>query len=122
MNRDKEEFADFLMLADLTNKVFYQVGLDFEHKRTDLAVIDESDALIFTAPLAMEAMLKNCRCICLTATPDDNNRKGAEKQVINDLNLSKFDYGYPEELTAPAKIDEIKALKNNEDKLAYIRE
>ena len=79
MTRDKEEFAQFWKLAGMQDKVTYHVGLDFEFTDTELLIIDESDTLIFGDPVAFAAVLKKARCICLTATPDDNNRKGAEK-------------------------------------------
>ena len=58
-------------------------------------------------------MMATSRCICLTATADDNNRKGAEKQAIKDAGLSRFDYGYSAELSTLATIDEVVALKDD---------
>jgi hypothetical protein len=67
-------------------------------------------------------MMATSRCICLTATADDNNRKGAEKQAIKDAGLTRFDYGYSAELTAPATINEVKAFADNAAVLAFLRE
>lgn len=78
-DRDQEEYALFWRLAGLTEKVAYQVGLDFEHNGNELLLIDESDTLIFADPLIFLDMMMRARCICMTATPDDNNRKGGEK-------------------------------------------
>ena len=79
MQRDLEEFAYFWQLASLTNKVSHHVGLDFVHIERSILVIDESDTLIFNDPNAFKEMMAKSRCICFTATPDDNNMKGAER-------------------------------------------
>lgn len=78
-DRDLEEYAQFWELSGYQNKIFYQVGLDFERTGCDLLVIDESDTLIFDNPTAFGLMLKRSRCICMTATPDDNDARGAER-------------------------------------------
>ena len=106
----------------MQDKVSYQTGLNFSFTRSDLLVVDESDSIIFSDPLAFKELLARCRCICLTATPDDNNKKGAEKQIISALRLTKYDYGFPVELTAPAVATETKALPNDEAILLFIKE
>jgi hypothetical protein len=120
MNRDLEEYAYFWRLAGLTDKVSYRVGLTFDRSDSSMLVIDESDNLLFRDPLQFKAMMTTSRCICLTATADDNNRKGAEKQAIKDTGLTRFDYGYSTELTAPANIDEVVALKDNAATLTFL--
>jgi hypothetical protein len=120
MNRDLEEFAYFLKLAGLADRVSYHVGLDFEHIYGSILVIDESDTLIFDNPDAFREMMAKSRCICFTATPDDNNRKGVERQVITDIGLTKFEYGYPAELTAPATINETKAFEDDMATLTFL--
>jgi hypothetical protein len=113
MDRDIEEYAYFLRLAGLTDKVGYRVGLDFERSDSSMLVIDESDNLLFRDPLQFKAMMATSRCICLTATADDNNRKGVEKQAIKDTGLARFEYGYSAALVAPATINETKAFEND---------
>jgi late competence protein required for DNA uptake (superfamily II DNA/RNA helicase) len=98
----------------------YHLGLSFTYTGNDVLVIDESDALTFADPLAFKLMMAGCRCICLTASPDDNNKKGAEKQVIAALNLTRFEYGYPQELTAPAVVNEIKLFEDKDAVLGFI--
>jgi len=120
MSRDLEEYAYFWKLAGLTDKVSYRVGLIFERGDSSMLIIDESDNLLFRNPLQFKTMMATSRCICLTATADDNNRKGAEKQAIKDTGLTRFDYGYSAELTAPATIDEVVVLKDNVAALAFI--
>jgi hypothetical protein len=56
----------------------------------------------------------------LTATADDNNRKGAEKQAIKDTGLVRFDYGYPAELIASASIDEVVAFSDDAALLTFL--
>lgn len=120
MQRDLEEFAYFWMLAGLADRVSYHVSLDFEYVEGSILVIDESDTLIFNDPHAFKLMMTMSRCICFTATPDDNNRKGAERQVLADIGLSKFEYGYPAELTAAATINETRALEDGLAVLAFL--
>ncbi len=66
------------------------MGIDFEFATRDLLLIDESDSLVFDNPVAFKGALRKCVSISLTATPDDNNRKGAEKQIVDALRLKKF--------------------------------
>jgi hypothetical protein len=79
MTRDKDDFASFWELAGFVGNVIYQVSIDFEREATDFLIIDESDSLIFDDPVVFRSMLAKIRCICFTATPDDNDPKGAEK-------------------------------------------
>jgi hypothetical protein len=120
MSRDLEEYAYFWKLAGLTDKVSYRVGLIFERGDSSMLIIDESDNLLFRNPLQFKTMMATSRCICLTATADDNNRKGAEKQAIKDAGLARFEYGYPAELTAPATINEVKAFGDDSAVLAFL--
>jgi hypothetical protein len=122
MDRDIEEYAYFWKLAGLTDRVFYRVGLLFDRIDSSMLVIDESDSLLFRDPLQFKAMTTTSRCICLTATADDNNRKGAEKQAIKDAGLARFEYGYSAELTVPATINEVKAFGDNSTVLAFLQE
>lgn len=55
------------------------MGIDLELDTRDLLIIDESDTIIFDDPLFFDTVLAKHRCICLTATPDDDDAKGAEK-------------------------------------------
>ena len=90
LKRDKAEFHQFWLLSGVSEKVAYHVGTDFSFESADLLLVDESDSLIFKDPVAFNVLLTRCRCICLTATPDDNNHKGAERQVLKALNLIKY--------------------------------
>jgi hypothetical protein len=122
MLRDLQEYTYFWDLAGLTDKVSYEVGLAFERSDSSMLVIDESDNLLFKDPLAFKTMMATSRCICLTATADDNNRKGAEKTAIKGTGLVRFDYGYPPELVTPASIDEVIAFADNTTFLTFLQE
>ena len=99
------------------------MGLDFVHIERSILVIDESDTLIFDdEPSAFQEMMTKSRCICFTATPDDNNIKGAERQVITDLGLTKLEYGYPSESTAPATVNETKAFEDDLAILTFLQD
>jgi hypothetical protein len=97
MKRAQRDFAYFWKLSGLTDRVFYHVGISFECTGSDILIIDESDTLIFEDPGAFGKMMEKNRCICLTATPDDNDRKGAERQVIASLKMTKYLYGFTAE-------------------------
>ncbi len=97
------------------------MGLDFDFSRKDLLIVDESDTIIFSDPCAFAEVLSRCRCICLTATPDDNDKLGAEKKVIDALHLNRYEYGFSAELTAPATINETKVLPDDDGILAFIK-
>jgi late competence protein required for DNA uptake (superfamily II DNA/RNA helicase) len=122
MERAQRDFAYFWKLSGLTDKVFYHVGIGFECTGGDILIIDESDTLIFEDPEAFDKMMDKNRCICLTATPDDNDRKGAEKQVITALKLTKYLYGFTAEDFAQAKLDLTLTLADNSAILAFLRE
>jgi late competence protein required for DNA uptake (superfamily II DNA/RNA helicase) len=120
MLRDMDDFVPFLQMSNMTGRFHYRLGLNFTYTDKDVLVIDESDALTFADPLAFKLMMAGCRCICLTASPDDNNKKGAEKQVVAALNLTRFEYGYPQELTVPAVVNETKLFEDNDAVLCFI--
>jgi hypothetical protein len=68
--------------------------------------------MIFDDPIVFRSLLTKVRCICFTATPDDDDPKGAEKQVIRALKLTQFSYGFSDALTAPAKPDRMLAFSD----------
>jgi hypothetical protein len=73
----------------ITN-VEYHIGLDFEVKPSDVILIDESDQVILSNHSKFEKKIKQNRCICVTATPD------------NDI---KFINGWPEGVPLPTSTD-----------------
>ena len=85
-------------------------------------MIDESDTLLFSDPTAFKEAISKSRCICFTATPDDSNSKGAERQVIRDIGLTKFEYGYPAELSTPATINETMSFASDSAILSFLQD
>jgi len=74
----------YLALLD-DGVVEYHVGFSFAPKEDELVVIDEGDALIFEDPSFFRGFIAQCACICLTATPDDDDPTGVEAKVISTL-------------------------------------
>jgi hypothetical protein len=56
------------VLAQLTDRVTYHVGLDFECGLDDLILIDEADDMIFADPAKFKEKTQHSRIICFTAT------------------------------------------------------
>jgi hypothetical protein len=49
-------------------------------------------------------MVKSHRCICVTATPDNENKNGVERETLNKSNF-KFINGWPEGIPLPVSAD-----------------
>lgn len=80
--RDKTEFADYLILHELEDKVLFCVA-DQEIKPVagELFTVDESDARIFGDPSRFMEFTSSVACLCFTATPDDEKVGGPEVNV-----------------------------------------
>jgi hypothetical protein len=87
----------------ITN-VEYHIGLDFEVKPSDVILIDESDQVILSNHSKFEKKIKQNRCICVTATPDNDNKKGVERETLNSSDF-KFINGWPEGVPLPTSTD-----------------
>lgn len=70
--------------------VVYHTCLDFECAPGDIILIYEADELIHSNPARFAAKLSNHRCICLTATPDNADKSGVEREVILSLGFAVF--------------------------------
>lgn len=92
-------------MAGLTDQVLYHSSLFFSKEPTDVVIFDESDSHVFGEPKAFQAIMNTNRCVCFTATPDDNDVQGAEKQLVTVLGLKCFSYGFEASLTLMPKID-----------------
>jgi hypothetical protein len=73
MNRDREEFGDYLRTIGKEDSVQYHVGFNFTSNPRDLFIIDESDVHLFGNPSAFKVATLNNRCICLTGSPDNKD-------------------------------------------------
>lgn len=79
--RDLIEFEQWFDSNNI--KVEYHVGLDFEiTDKRDVILIDEADEIILADPAKFNAKIGVNRCICLTATPDNADKKGVEREVL----------------------------------------
>jgi hypothetical protein len=89
--RDKKNFEEVLRIASIApESVCFQLGFNFEKQPDDVLVVDEADSLLFSDPLTFQTFLGDSPCICLTATPDDQDIKGTEKFVVDKLGFTRF--------------------------------
>ena len=107
--RDEREFSDWWELNGISGSVEYHIGLDFDSKPTDIILIDEADEVILSDHAKFEKKVKSSRCICLTATPDNENKNGVERETLN-LSGFKFINGWPEGVSLPTSVD-VSAIK-----------
>lgn len=91
-------------MHEVVVNVEYHIGLDFESKSNDIILIDEADQVILSDHSKFEKKVKSNRCICVTATPDNENKNGVERETLNSSNF-KFINGWPEDTPIPSTID-----------------
>lgn len=104
MKRDQREFADWWKMHGLIANVEYHIGLNFETKPGDVILIDEADQVILSNHSQFEKKVKSNRCICMTATPDNENKRGVEREILNSSGF-KFINGCPEGVPLPTPAD-----------------
>ena len=90
MKRDQREFNAWWTLNGLESSVAYHTGLDFDCLAGEIILVDEADELILSNPAKFQAILSNHRCICLTATIDNADKEGVEREVIKHLGFKVF--------------------------------
>ena len=86
MKRDKREFSSWWQMNGIAN-VEYHTGLDFDLKATDVILIDEADQVILSDHAKFEKKVRSNRCICVTATPGNENKNGVEREILNKSNF-----------------------------------
>lgn len=64
------------------NCISFRLGLDFHREPTDIILVDEADQLIFSDPDSFKVLSQENKCICLTATCDDNDAQGIKRSII----------------------------------------
>ncbi|CDW87650.1 UNKNOWN [Stylonychia lemnae] len=77
-DRDADEFStylDFVAIGD-----------------NELAIFDEGDAIMYNDPDKFRDFVSNCLCICFTATPDDQDPRGVDIQVLKTMTFPTFYY------------------------------
>jgi hypothetical protein len=56
----------------------------------ELAIFDEGDAIIHSDPDKFRGFISKCLCVCLTATPEDQDPKGVDIQVLKAMTFPTF--------------------------------
>ena len=69
--------------------------MDFKCQSGDVILIDEADEQIINEPEKFLNQTKDFKCICLTATPDNEDNKGVEREALTLMGFSKFE-GMPD--------------------------
>ena len=90
MKRDQREFESWWTLNGLESSVVYHAGLDFDCLANEIILIDEADELILSNPAKFSVKFSHHRCICLTATIDNADKDGVEREVISFLGFKVF--------------------------------
>lgn len=124
LDRDKEEFADYLHLIDDESQVEDHVGVvGFEVKEGELAIVDEADNVMHGDPAIFFDFMSKCACICYTATPDDQDILSTDIKMLSSM---KFKTLYYELDKAQQKIkldfDEIVIAATVKEKAEKIKE
>lgn len=58
----------------------------------ELAIFDEGDAIMHGDPDKFRDFVSKCLCVCFTATPDDQDPKGVDIQVLKAMTFPTFYY------------------------------
>lgn len=91
--------------------------MDFKCQLGDVVLIDEADELILADPEKFLNQTKDFKCICLTATPDNEDNKGVEREALKLMGFSMFD-GMPDTVvgasTTTNTVTSVSELKVNE--------
>jgi|LauGreDrversion4_2_1035121.scaffolds.fasta_scaffold22780_1 hypothetical protein len=86
VERDQKDFQVYWTLLGIdSTRVKYQVGICFAPESNSLIVFDEADTFMLGDTDKFTKLIDGCFCICLTATPDDRDPKGAHRLVIETL-------------------------------------
>ena len=132
MGRDTVDFEYYwLLLGYDKSKVEFHVGFDnWKPVYGELLIIDEIDNIIFRDPITFSEFVDGCLVIGFTATPDDFNHVGAERNTLSLLNVKRFSYiilgeglNLQEEEQAPTlHFDEVPSCSSVADKASLIKE
>ena len=90
LDRDRADFADWLVIGDLTEKVEYKVGLkDLPAKSENaLLIFDEADEFIFQDPKTFMDLVGTHCSIGLTAT--DSGGLAQEEEILKVTGLKIY--------------------------------
>ena len=56
----------------------------------ELAISDEGDAIMHSDPDKFRDFISKCLCVCFTATPDDQDPRGVDIQVLKAMTFPTF--------------------------------
>lgn len=88
MDRDVKEFLPWFEFQDVAHCLEFHVGLDFVCDTNDIILVDEADDIILSDPAKFQDKNKANRCVCLTATPDNDDKLGVEREVLKHLGFT----------------------------------
>ena len=132
MQRDQREFSHWFELNGILSQVEFHVGLDFECQPGEIILVDEADQLVLSNPAMFFIKIQHNKCICLTATPDNEDKLGVEREVLKLMGFSMFN-GQPEAVVGASttntvstvselKMNEILQLSPHIELVSYIKE
>jgi len=85
-NRDRKQFQEFWILANVLDRVSYQASLEFEVKPCDLVIVDEADFFLLQNPALFKSKFKDTPVISFTSTFAGKNRNSIEIEILESLN------------------------------------
>ena len=89
---DKNLYKDLWNLTAMNERVKYHCNLNFVPEKDWVLVFDEADDFIYSEPENFLSITKKNSCICLTATPRDDNPDGLEANILKHMKFKVFDY------------------------------
>jgi hypothetical protein len=85
-------------------------------------LIDEADSLTFADSLAFQSFIGDLKCVCLTATPDDQDVRGMEKAVIDKLGFVRYAPVLDQAQAKPELIPHCRELSLEQGVLRFVKE
>lgn len=112
LKRDKTYFADYFQ-SMANDKVIYHKCLNFEPRKGDFVLIDETDTLIYRQPAQFLKLCDKIPMICFSATSKPQSDEQLESLVCKEMPLTGFQYRIENQLDT-AQLDFHEKVVNNE--------
>ncbi|CDW88935.1 UNKNOWN [Stylonychia lemnae] len=91
-DRDADEFSTYLDLVE-KDQIQHCIGIDgLKVGDNELAIFDEGDAIMHSDPDKFRDFISKFLYVCFTATPDDQDHKGVDIQVLKAMTFPTFYY------------------------------
>ncbi|CDW88318.1 UNKNOWN [Stylonychia lemnae] len=91
-DRDANEFSTYLDFVE-KDQIQHCIGIDGVVVRdNELAIFDEGDAIMHSDPEKFRDFISKCLCVCFTATPDDQDSRDVDIQVLKAMTFPTFYY------------------------------